>query len=1276
MTTNNDNYNMGKTVEETAPKTKKKSVRWGENIEYQAPPVGDFLAAGELRPSSTATASAMNEMHPRANINGPNHHPHPQHQQYNQQYLTTAEIDGYSNYHRQRNQHQQVAQSQMLNNSMREEENTSEMSVCRIPGHTHIWKNCPDNPRSKRYKGGKKNPPRAPTPPPGFAAHGTASLEQVDLVRPLPQPAAATAARAAPTSNAAFGEQQTHHRHQHEQLRQQQDKVKKQPPPPRTWQRGPHAPCSLPGHDHKWMDCPNNPLSIQFCGVSNRDVLFGSENKRPPPPSHQQQQRHQPDFRGGSNVGGTSANNGTYAAFGDADVPDWRSLQQQDYPHQQHPSQQQNRQQQQRQWGNKSMCRIPGHSGHTWINCPNNPNSPKFDGNFGSHLMLLPLGSAAVDNPSVATPTAAAASKEPLTHGAKSTMPSASSSSSSVIARPTATSRTFTAPGTSGSADATESSIPRKGIAIADLSRPIPRRTSSQPPPDTTATVPGGGGITADPHRTLKTTDLARPMHQRTALVRPNTVAGGGGVNTNADHLFNKTDSARPVPRKVTMANQQHPHQHIQSQQDPQSQQGQKHIEKTVTTGIRGRRKIQRAPVGTDAMPLQKHTSSRLLKVQKGKDSGGNSPHPHPAEEEGAEGSPDGLSNLPEDRRGGGREDDNLTSPALLQGTSNWWVEDSPPSEAAPKKRKAPNTKKGKDKKKRKNKERRGEEGDRRGSAEDATVTTTGTSTSSPFTTSMASTETSDLKGLKVTGVKNKVDIANAAIAALGCVDNGGASDNITYGDNDSGENMSMSDDDDLPMISLGSFNGQGKKLFKKTLKFSKAAAAATAAASSLSSTPTASKPTTDVSEDSDMATYKAALAALGYDGGAGTAYIGAWDKTSSGDYDYGEDISISDDDDRPLISLISSKGLGKKHRKATNSKPKSIDSVHVSKVDMIGETLDDNEMLVEFEKDLFDDVEQKLVLAEKREHEGVINEAAEAARLQRPLRTGGESGEVANATRQKMKSKDKSSSSAKKRRESSSRPTQQSAESVERPASWTDEEIRLYELGLKNCKNNWGRIASEYVKSRTAHQVREYARRCIGLVSPSKQQGGTVNEARPPPQNDKHREQQQSQLGKSTIPMPVSTDISLSLPAKNTPKDEWILIEKLQGAVNEGNGGGIVAIRGGNSTPLPASPGHNGHTSKVAESSYGAANVAEDADEDDDISAFITCNKCCLVFDNMAKANKHEKTCTFMAKDGIDSMPLHGRVFRDKNTLLQYMHRRYLWIEPSVDGERIYYCP
>lgn len=651
-------------------------------------------------------------------------------------------------------------------------------------------------------------------------------------------------------------------------------------------------------------------------------------------------------------------------------------------------------------------------------------------------------------------------------------------------------------------------------------------------------------------------------------------------------------------------------------------------------------------------MPLRKHTSSRLLKVQKGKDSGGNLPDPHLVGEEGAEGCPDELSKLPEDgirEDGRGGEDDSLTSPASLQGTSNWWVEDSPPSKVASKKRKAPNTKKGKDKKKRKTKERRGVEGDRRGSAEEATVTNTGTSTSSPSTTSMTSTETSDLKGLKNTGVKNKLDIANAAIAALGCVDNGGANDTITYGDNDSGEDMSMSDDDDLPMISLGSFNGQGKRLFKKTLKFSEAAAAAAAAAAnSLSSTPTASKPTTDVSEDSDMATYKAALAALGYDGGVGTADIGVWDKTSSGDCDYGEDISLSDDYDRPLISSRSSKGQGKKHRKATNPKPTSIDSVHVSKLDKVGESLDDNEL----EKDLFDDVEQKLVLAEKREHGGVINEAA---RLQRPLRTVGESGEVGNATRKKMKSKDKSSSSVKKRRESSSRPTQQSAVSVERPASWTDEEIRLYELGMQKCKNNWGRIASEYVKSRTAHQVREYARRCIGLASPSKQQGGTVNE------------QQQAQLGESTIPPPVSTDIVLSLPAKNTSRDEWMLLEKLQDAIN---------IRGGNSSALTASPDHIAQTSIVAEYSYGAANVSEDADEDDDISAFITCNKCCLVFDNMAKAIKHEKICTFIANDGIDSRPLHGRVFRDKNTLVHYMHRRYLRAEPSVDGDRIYYCP
>jgi len=49
----------------------------------------------------------------------------------------------------------------------------------------------------------------------------------------------------------------------------------------------------------------------------------------------------------------------------------------------------------------------------------------------------------------------------------------------------------------------------------------------------------------------------------------------------------------------------------------------------------------------------------------------------------------------------------------------------------------------------------------------------------------------------------------------------------------------------------------------------------------------------------------------------------------------------------------------------------------------------------------------------------------------------------------------------------------------------WTEEEKRLYLQGVEQCgQNNWGKIASDYVTTRTPHQIREYARSLLGQGS------------------------------------------------------------------------------------------------------------------------------------------------------------------------------------------------
>jgi hypothetical protein len=708
---------------------------------------------------------------------------------------------------------------------------------------------------------------------------------------------------------------------------------------------------------------------------------------------------------------------------------------------------------------------------------------------------------------------------------------------------------------------------------------------------------------------------------------------------------------------------QQHPHQHqnIQSLQNPQSQQGQ-YIEKTVTDGIRRRRTIQLAPSGTDAMPLQKHTSSRLLKVQKGKDKEGetvNSSEPLATEVVG--GSPEGTSKLPvdsshvEERRENGEVDSQTSIPSLL-GLGNRQMEDSLPSEADSvlpllKKRKSSNAKKGKDKKPSKNKKRREVEGIgkalemMRKLPSSQVLKTKRSVASSLSTSSTASEDTSDSEGLHDTEVENEGDNDDDDDD-----DEVGADDTISYSDN-YGDDVSMLDDDEDPTIY--ETKGHDKKRC--------------AAHRFPPSTSTAPKQTSDDREENNNATYKAALAALGCGGDGGD-----WKKLSFEDLD--KDLSPSDINVPPSSTIGEQPSIyqGKKRHKVMNSKLTGIDSVDTSEGHSIREALDDDEMVDRLEKDLFDHIAQMINVQEQwskmkvDERENGVDEAAKVVRRQRPSGIHGESGDC-DKSKRKTKQKDKYNPRAEKRRESSREPTHPI--SVARPVPWTDEEKRLYELGVQHCQNNWGKIASDYVKSRTAHQIREYARSCIGLSSSIQQSVvKKVLELRSPPRRqDKQREQEQENQ------MAVSSDIELSLPGKSDSTDEWLLLENLQAAINDCNGGGNVAIQGGNSSPLPAS---SVSTSNGAEASYGAANVTDDLDEDDDVKAFITCNKCCLVFDNMNKANKHEMNCTFVANDGVDSRPLSGRVFHDKNTLLQYVSRRYLGGAPVDWAERIYYCP
>ena len=71
----------------------------------------------------------------------------------------------------------------------------------------------------------------------------------------------------------------------------------------------------------------------------------------------------------------------------------------------------------------------------------------------------------------------------------------------------------------------------------------------------------------------------------------------------------------------------------------------------------------------------------------------------------------------------------------------------------------------------------------------------------------------------------------------------------------------------------------------------------------------------------------------------------------------------------------------------------------------------------------------------------------------------------------------------------------------------------------------------------------------------------------------------------------------------------------------------------------------------------------------DDDVPAFLTCNKCGMVFTDSNEAHEHENDCTITDNDGSYSMQ-EGRVFNDKGTLLKHIVAHYLQVGKAVNKD------
>ena len=228
--------------------------------------------------------------------------------------------------------------------------------------------------------------------------------------------------------------------------------------------------------------------------------------------------------------------------------------------------------------GNQSKCKIPGHD-HIWKLCPNNPNSKNFNG-IDHRTMTSHQAYLSAQQQGQQQGVAAAAAKK---GGGAAKKPSPRNSSSN-----------------SGSG------ILKQPPAVLPSSRTI-------------STTSGGGGSSS----MFNTTNSARPIPRKTPSENSLVGGGGGGGGTiprkfqrqesqDSSHSTNAAQQQQQQQQQTSAAtsstNHHHNHQHIQSQQT--NQKGQ--IQVSFQRGQWRRRSVPRAPSGSNAMPLKFDRSGRL----------------------------------------------------------------------------------------------------------------------------------------------------------------------------------------------------------------------------------------------------------------------------------------------------------------------------------------------------------------------------------------------------------------------------------------------------------------------------------------------------------------------------------------------------------------------------------------------------------------------------------------------------------------------------------------
>ena len=249
-----------------------------------------------------------------------------------------------------------------------------------------------------------------------------------------------------------------------------------------------------------------------------------------------------------------------------------------------------------------SQCRLPGHN-HLWRDCPNNQNSKKFCGVTARTLGLAP-SSAIAAAPEGAVAAAAAASTAKYAamkrrQEAESQPPPPALAAGPPTSRKRLVGRVRSPPMSSVAPAATAKSCVDVKDTVA--ARPIPRKAPPKSAMVAARAIPRKvpGEFAASSNSMFNITNVARQTALQNSIESNGKRDGGSGIP--------KKRKFQPLPQPQQQSN-------APSQQELHIKAS--HQQELVNVGGRWQQRL-RAPSGVNAVPLQRHTSTRLISKNK-----------------------------------------------------------------------------------------------------------------------------------------------------------------------------------------------------------------------------------------------------------------------------------------------------------------------------------------------------------------------------------------------------------------------------------------------------------------------------------------------------------------------------------------------------------------------------------------------------------------------------------------------------------------------------------